>query len=211
MWAPQHCRCQGTWASTTAHRPWRRYLLPRVLPIANPGALIAERRSARRWIAGIMSPGDPDRADGFHHTLHEFYIVRFVVGAAEAGFFPAVVVYLTHWFALRTARRRCWCFYAAMPLSYVVGSPLAGLLLGLSWLGLEAGGGSSSSKDIQRPVGFGYYLVYLTRLATPGKLAPLRGARVDHCRTRRRKKRSKSSLLQRLQALRHRDVILLTF
>jgi ACS family tartrate transporter-like MFS transporter len=64
-----------------------------------PGALIAERRSARRWIAGIMiSWGMLTVLMAFIHTVREFYIVRFVVGAAEAGFFPAVVVYLTHWF-----------------------------------------------------------------------------------------------------------------
>src|SRR5467141_4631417 len=103
-----------------------------------PGALIAERRSARRWIAGIMvSWGVLTVLMAFIHTLHEFYIVRFVVGAAEAGFFPAVVVYLTHWFRAADRAKAVAVFYAAMPLSYVVGSPLAGLLLGLSWLGLR--------------------------------------------------------------------------
>jgi ACS family tartrate transporter-like MFS transporter len=64
-----------------------------------PGALIAERRSARRWIARIMiSWGILTVLMAFIHTVREFYIVRFLVGAAEAGFFPAVVVYLTHWF-----------------------------------------------------------------------------------------------------------------
>jgi ACS family tartrate transporter-like MFS transporter len=73
----------------------------------------------------------------FIHTAREFYIVRFLVGAAEAGFFPAVVVYLTHWFQAADRAKAVGVFYAAMPLSYVIGSPLAGLLLGLSWLGLR--------------------------------------------------------------------------
>src|SRR5260221_1900121 len=73
----------------------------------------------------------------FSHTVRACYIVRFLVGAAEAGFFPAVVVYLTHWFRAADRAKAVAGFYAAMPLSYVIGSPLAGLLLGLSWLGLR--------------------------------------------------------------------------
>src|ERR1700724_1328439 len=102
-----------------------------------PGALIAERRSARRWIARIMiSWGLLTVLMAFIHTVREFYIVRFLVGAAEAGFFPAVVVYLTHWFRATDRAKAVAAFYAAMPLSYVIGSPLAGVMLGLSWLGL---------------------------------------------------------------------------
>jgi MFS family permease len=103
-----------------------------------PGALIAERHSARRWIAGVMILwGLLTVLMAFVHTEREFYTVRFVVGAAEAGFFPAVVVYLTHWFRSVDRAKAVAVFYAAMPLSYVIGSPLAGLLLGLSWLGLR--------------------------------------------------------------------------
>src|SRR5277367_5302491 len=64
-----------------------------------PGALIAERWSARRWIARIMiSWGIVTVVMAFIHTTREFYVVRFLVGAAEAGFFPGMIVYLTHWF-----------------------------------------------------------------------------------------------------------------
>src|SRR5207248_4891708 len=64
-----------------------------------PGALIAERWSARRWIARIMvSWGLLTVLMAFIHTSQQFYLVRFLVCAAEADFFPAVVVYLTHCF-----------------------------------------------------------------------------------------------------------------
>jgi MFS transporter, ACS family, tartrate transporter len=103
-----------------------------------PGALIAERWSARRWIARIMiSWGMITVLMAFIHTAREFYLVRFLVGAAEAGFFPAVIVYLSHWFRYRDRAKATAVFYAASPLSYVVGSPLAGLLLGISWLGFR--------------------------------------------------------------------------
>src|SRR5215467_3332464 len=103
-----------------------------------PGALIAERWSARRWIARIMiSWGILTFLLAFIHSERQFYVIRFLVGAAEAGFFPAVIVYLTHWFCMTDRAKAVAAFYAAMPLSYVIGSPLAGWLLGISWFGLR--------------------------------------------------------------------------
>src|SRR5437016_6467637 len=103
-----------------------------------PGALIVERWSARRWIARIMiSWGIVTVLMAFIHTPRQFYWVRFLVGAAEAGFLPGVIVYLTHWFRYQDRAKAVAVFYAANPLSYVIGSPLAGLLLGLSWLGMR--------------------------------------------------------------------------
>src|SRR5437762_3507444 len=103
-----------------------------------PGALIAERWSARRWIARIMiSWGMITALLAFIHTAREFYLVRFLVGAAEAGFFPAVIVYVSHWFRYQDRAKAIAVFYAANPLSFLIGSPLAGLLLGITWLGLR--------------------------------------------------------------------------
>jgi ACS family tartrate transporter-like MFS transporter len=103
-----------------------------------PGALIAERMSVRRWISRVMVAwGLLTILMAFVHTAREFYAVRFMVGVAEAGFFPAVVVYLTHWFRNADRAKALAGFYAAMPLSFVVGSPLAGLLLKISWHGVH--------------------------------------------------------------------------
>jgi len=103
-----------------------------------PGALIAERLSVRRWIAAVMVAwGILTIAMSFVHTASQFYVVRFLVGVAEAGFFPAVVVYLTHWFRSSDRAKALAGFYAAMPLSFVVGSPVAGLLLKISWFGVH--------------------------------------------------------------------------
>src|SRR6202045_3750399 len=102
------------------------------------GALIAERWSASRWIARIMvSWGIATILMAFVHTPRGFYLVRFFVGAAEAGFFPAVVVYLTHWFKYEDRAKVIAFFYAAYPISFIIGSPLAGWLLGISWFGLR--------------------------------------------------------------------------
>src|SRR6516225_40797 len=102
-----------------------------------PGALLVERWSARRWIARIMvSWGIITIFVGLVHTPKQFYLARFFLGAAEAGFFPGIIVYLTHWFCRHDRTKAVAAFMAAIPLSSIVGSPLAGRILGLHWYGL---------------------------------------------------------------------------
>jgi len=103
-----------------------------------PGALIVERWSARKWIARIIiSWGLVTILTGFVHNAREFYVARFLLGLAEASFFPGMIVYLTHWFCLRDRSRAIACLYAAVPVSSVVGAPIAGWLLGANWSGLS--------------------------------------------------------------------------
>ena len=103
-----------------------------------PGAIIVERWSARRWIARIMiSWGIITAFVGMVHTAHQFYVARFILGAAEAGFFPGVIVYLTHWFRYEDRAKAVAAFMAAIPLSNIFGSPLAGLILRIHWFGLQ--------------------------------------------------------------------------
>jgi ACS family tartrate transporter-like MFS transporter len=61
--------------------------------------------------------------------------VRFLLGAAEAGFFPGLIVYLSHWFRYEDRAKAVAWFMAAIPVSNLVGSPISGLLLGVNWLG----------------------------------------------------------------------------
>jgi MFS transporter, ACS family, tartrate transporter len=99
-----------------------------------PGTLIIERWSARRWIARIMvSWGLVTIGMAFIRTAHQFYTMRFLLGLAEAGFFPGIIVYLTHWFVYEDRAKAIAGFMAAIPLAYVVGSPISGLLLGVHW------------------------------------------------------------------------------
>jgi len=102
-----------------------------------PGALIVERWSARRWIARIMiSWGLMTILLAFVHTAHQFYLARFLLGAAEAGFFPGVIVYLTHWFRQQDRAKAIAAFMIGIPISSIIGSPLAGVILMLHWHGL---------------------------------------------------------------------------
>src|SRR6266404_826113 len=177
-----------------------------------PGALIAERRSARFWIARIMiSWGILTVLMAFIHTVREFYIVRFLVGAAEAGFFPAVVVYLTHWFRAADRAKAVAGFYAAMPLSYVIGSPLAGLLLGLSWLGLRGWRWLFILEGLPAVLLGLITLFYLTDWPQQAKwLSTSERTWITAQLDREKNAKQKVRAYSVWQALRHRDVILLT-
>jgi ACS family tartrate transporter-like MFS transporter len=100
-----------------------------------PGAILVERWSARAWISRIMiSWGIVAVLAGFVHTATQFYWIRFLLGAAEAGFFPGMVVYLSHWFPYRDRAQALAWFMAAQPISNIIGAPISGLLLGVNWL-----------------------------------------------------------------------------
>ena len=103
-----------------------------------PGAVIVERWSARRWIARIMiSWGIITVLVGLVHTSRQFYAARFFLGMAEAGFFPGIIVYLTHWFRHEDRAKAVAVFMTAIPLSNILGSPLAGQILKIHWHGLQ--------------------------------------------------------------------------
>ena len=105
-----------------------------------PSNLALERFGARKWIARIMlSWGILSGAMALVQGEHSFYTVRVLLGAAEAGFFPGIIFYLTLWFpAVYRARIIGW-FMAAIPLSSVIGFPVSGLILGLDGIGGLAG------------------------------------------------------------------------
>ena len=97
-----------------------------------PSNLILVRVGARRWIARIMITwGVIAALMLFVRTPVQFYALRFLLGAAEAGFFPGIVFYLTRWFPMRERARAISLFMIAIPLSGAIGNPLSAALLGL--------------------------------------------------------------------------------
>ncbi len=104
-----------------------------------PSNLILARVGARRWIARIMvSWGLLSIAMMFVQGKWSFYTLRVLLGIAEAGFLPGVLYYLSQWFPPRERGRAVSWFLLGIPLSSVLGGPLAGLLLGLDgWHGLR--------------------------------------------------------------------------
>jgi ACS family tartrate transporter-like MFS transporter len=98
-----------------------------------PSNLILHRVGARRWIARIMmSWGAISVSMMFVRSTSAFYTLRFLLGAAEAGFFPGVVYYLSHWYPEAQRARAIAAFMTAVPVSGVIGGPLSGALLNLN-------------------------------------------------------------------------------
>jgi len=101
-----------------------------------PSNLILARVGARRWMARIMiSWGIVASAMMFVRTPLQFYVLRFLLGVAEAGFFPGIVYYFSHWFPARERARALAWFMTAIPASAALGNPLSGWLLGLDGRG----------------------------------------------------------------------------
>jgi ACS family tartrate transporter-like MFS transporter len=97
-----------------------------------PSNLVLYRVGARLWIARIMVTwGLAASAMMLVRTPAGFYLLRFLLGVAEAGFFPGIIYYLTHWFPARERARAYAWFLSAIPVCGVIGGPLSGALLGL--------------------------------------------------------------------------------
>ena len=95
-----------------------------------PSNLLLEKFGARIWIARIMITwGIVSTAFAFITGPYSFYFMRFLLGVAEAGFFPGIILYLTYWFTAVERARWVGLFMAAIPLSSVIGGPISGLIL----------------------------------------------------------------------------------
>lgn len=104
-----------------------------------PGALIAERWSPRIWIARIMLTwGIISCGMAFIQNAWQFYLMRFLLGAAEASFYPVVYAsVIPRWFTGEERPGAIALMLTSLPISAVIGSPLAGWLLGVHWFGLK--------------------------------------------------------------------------
>jgi ACS family tartrate transporter-like MFS transporter len=95
-----------------------------------PSNLVLDKVGARIWIARVMITwGLISGAMAFVQGAASFYALRFLLGAAEAGFFPGIILYLSYWFPARQRAAVTAVFMAAAPLSTVLGSPVSGALL----------------------------------------------------------------------------------
>lgn len=105
-----------------------------------PSNVILARVGARLWIARIMiSWGLVSSATMFVRNAEAFYLLRFLLGAAEAGFFPGIIFYLTRWFPARDRARTIAAFMTATLMAGVVGGPVSGALLSMNGVAGLAG------------------------------------------------------------------------
>ena len=102
-----------------------------------PLTLLTEYWSARNFIGlSLILWGAIAVLGGLVHTATEFYWVRFFLGIAEAGFFPGVIVYLTHWYRQQDRGKAVAMFMTAIPASNMLGAAVAAGLMRLTWLGM---------------------------------------------------------------------------
>ena len=104
-----------------------------------PSNMALHRFGARRWLARIMvSWGIVAALFAWVQNVEQLYILRFVLGVAEAGFFPGAILFLSLWVPAKHRAKVLALFYLAQPLTTVIGAPLAGALLGVDGVfGLE--------------------------------------------------------------------------
>jgi ACS family tartrate transporter-like MFS transporter len=105
-----------------------------------PSNLFLHKIGARVWIARILiSWGIVATLTGFVHTVPQLYSVRFLLGLAEAGYFPGMALYLTYWFPKREQARALALLIAANPVATILGAPVSGLILDhVHWLGVSS-------------------------------------------------------------------------
>ncbi len=107
------------------------------LTLEIPGALLVERWSARKWFARILITwGLISACTALVKTPMQFYVARFMLGVAEAGFFPGIIVYFSHWFPMRERAMAMSGLVVAIPISLAIGAPVSALLLDVDWFGL---------------------------------------------------------------------------
>jgi ACS family tartrate transporter-like MFS transporter len=103
-----------------------------------PSNLVLEKFGVRRWISGLMITwGVISCLMIFIRGPVSFYGMRFLLGAAEAGFFPGMILYMKRWFPANARGRAVAWFMMANPIAGIVGSPVSGALLGLNGKGLS--------------------------------------------------------------------------
>ena len=107
------------------------------LALQIPGALLVERWSARLLLATtLITWGALTTLTVFVRTPMQLYGARFLLGAAEAAFFPGVIVYLSRWFLYEDRAKAIARFMAAIPIAYILSGPLAGMILRMNWQGI---------------------------------------------------------------------------
>jgi len=103
-----------------------------------PSNLMLDKVGARAWMCRIMVTwGLISMACAFIAGPTSFYILRFLLGAAEAGLYPGMILYMTYWFPQATRGRFIALFLAAVPMASIIGGPLSGWLLGVEGGGLR--------------------------------------------------------------------------
>ncbi len=177
-----------------------------------PGAVLVERWSARRLLAiTLIAWGALTTLTGFVRTPVELYGARFLLGAAEAGFFPGVIVYLSHWFLYEDRAKAVARFMSAIPIAYILGGPLAGAILGMNLLGTPGWRWLFLLEGVPAVIlGIVTLFVLPDRPGEARWLTPPERDWIDSRLTEERRAKAETEQMSIWQALRHPPVLILT-
>src|SRR6266702_1667037 len=105
-----------------------------------PSNLLLHKFGARVWIARILITwGFVAMLTGFVRSVHQLYVARFLLGIAEAGYSPGIILYLTYWFPQRERARAIALFLTGLPITSILGAPISGLILDhVHWFGISS-------------------------------------------------------------------------
>jgi sugar phosphate permease len=177
-----------------------------------PSTILVELWSARKWIGRIMiSWGLLASLTGLITTAHQLYWVRFFFGMAEAGFFPGIIVYLSHWYCSADRGKAIAMFMVAIPISQIVGAPVSGLLLRLHWWGYSGWRWLLLLEGIPAVLLGMVTILYLTDWPKDARwLKDEERAWITGELEREKQAKNAIKPLSAWQALRNREVVLLT-
>jgi MFS family permease len=104
-----------------------------------PSNILMERFGPRKWIARILITwGIVSAITAFANSATHLYIIRFLLGVAEAGFYPGIILYLTYWVRGKERAGTIALFMTAVPLSYILGGPLSTWIMdNINWMGMD--------------------------------------------------------------------------
>jgi len=176
-----------------------------------PSTLLTELWSARLFITlSLIVWGALAAVCGLIDTAGQFYLVRFFLGIAQAGFFPGVLVYLTHWFRYEDRAKAVAMFMMAIPTSNMVGAAIAAALMRIDWLGWNGWRWLLILEGLPT-VAFGVIaFFYLTDRPSDARWLPEAERQWITGELEREKERKKGiRKLSTLEALRHPQVIIL--
>ena len=105
-----------------------------------PSNLLLHKIGARIWIARILLTwGVVALATGFVRSATQLYAARFLLGVAEAGYFPGMLLYLTYWFRQRERAQAIALLLTGLPVTSILGAPISGLMLDhVHWLNMSS-------------------------------------------------------------------------
>lgn len=179
-----------------------------------PSNVMLNRFGPRKWIARILLTwGIVAVASAFVQSATQLYVLRFLLGVAEAGFFPGIIVYLTYWFRAKELATTVALFTAAIPASYIIGAPLSTWIMdNIHWFGWSGWRWMLVLEGVPAVIGGVVCYLYLTDRPQDAKwLTPSEKQWLTKQLERDRKAQPEARHLTLIEALTNPKILYLSF